>query len=377
MGNFVKLPFYDEINQNLKHESNLIQVILGPRQVGKTTSVLHYLENTYSGKSLFKSADAQFSATFDWISQIWQEATIDYDLLVIDEIQKLENWAEVIKKLWDKNQRNKKPLKLLLLGSSSLDIQKGLTESLTGRFQLINAYHWNYLESSTLRKMTFEDYLKFGGYPKSYSFMENSDQFVDYLKISIVKTVIEKDILNNHTVKSPALFKQAFEIIMAYPGQEICYTKLLGQLQYKGNVDIVKYYISLYEGAFLIKSIFKYYGKEIKIRTSSPKLRPMCPTFYYLSIQDDYESDERGRIFEAVVGMALARLNYELFYWREGKFEVDYVLKKGKKIIAIEVKSGRRKNSRGLEEFVKKFPEARTIFITPENYNRIGSGELF
>jgi predicted AAA+ superfamily ATPase len=219
--------------------------------------------------------------------------------------------------------------------------------------------------------MSFDDYLKFGGYPGSYVFKDKPEEFVSYLKTSIISSVIDKDILNNHAVKMPSLFKQAFELIMAYPAQEVSYTKLLGQLQDKGNTDLVKYYLSLYEGAFLIKSISKYSSKEIKRRTSSPKLIPLCPAFYYLTIQDDYRPDERGRVFELVVGAALNRLHGELYYWREKDKEVDFVLTRGRKVFAIEVKSGRRKNEKGLEAFCKKFPEAKPIFITPENFERI------
>jgi predicted AAA+ superfamily ATPase len=378
MKKFVKLPMYATIDKRLKQDHNLIQVILGPRQVGKTTTVNHYLEKEFKGKSLFKSADAQLSVGFNWITDIWQEARDhNYDLLVIDEIQKLENWSEIVKKLWDEDRRAGLKLKYILLGSSSLDIQKGLSESLTGRFQLIAAYHWNFSESEELTGMSFEEYLKFGGYPQSYAFTKDLDEFNSYVKRSILSTVIEKDILNNHTVKSPALFKQAFEIIMGYPAQEISYTKLLGQLQDKGNTDLVKHYISLYEGAFLIKSIFKYSGKEVKRRTSSPKLIPLCPSFYFLSILSDYTSDERGRVFEAIVASALNRLNYKMYYWREGNLEVDFVLKKGRRLIGIEVKSGRRKNTKGLEAFSKKFPEAETIFVTPENYYKLENNTLF
>ena len=369
MKNFVKLSFYDQLGLNLGQDLNLIQVILGPRQVGKTTTVKHFLENEYSGRYLFKSADAILTPDFNWLNETWQEARKGHDLIVIDEIQKIENWSEIIKKLWDEERGRESKLRCVLLGSSSLEIQKGLSESLTGRFQLIRAHHWSLSESKELAGFNLEKYLKFGGYPATYYFSNEPDKFVEYLQTSIISTVIDKDILSNHKVKSPALFRQAFELINSYPAQEISYTKLLGQLQDKGNTDLVKYYLSLYEGAFLVKSLFKYSSKPLKRRTSSPKLLPLCPSFYYLTIQDDYSEDERGRAFELAVGTALTRLPIEIFYWRDGNLEVDYVVKKGKRLVAIEVKSGRRKNEKGLKAFCERHPEARPIFITPENFN--------
>jgi predicted AAA+ superfamily ATPase len=368
---FVKLPIYQKLHENLNSDIDLIQVILGPRQVGKTTTVVEYLERDYKKKALFKTTDGLLSDPYLWINEIWQEARENYDLIIIDEIQKLDNWSEHIKKLWDEDRKDGRALKCLLLGSSSLDIQKGLSESLAGRFQLIQAYHWSFSETQSLIDLSFEDYLKFGGYPGAYIFKDKPEEFISYLKTSIISSVIEKDILNNHTVKSPSLFKQAFELIMAYPAQEVSYTKLLGQLQDKGNTDLVKHYLSLYEGAFLIKSIHKYSSKELKRKTSSPKLIPLCPAFYYLTIQDDYELDERGRVFELVVGAALTRLHGELFYWREKDKEVDFILKRGRKLFAIEVKSGRRKNEKGLEAFCKKFPDTKPIFITPDNLEKL------
>ncbi len=368
MEKVIKLNFINGLEDKLKKNLGLIQVVLGPRQVGKTTGVLDLLENNYDRKFLYLSADGVFNSTSSWLEEQWIEARQNYDLLVVDEIQKVENWSEIVKKLWDEDRRNKENLGCILLGSSSLDIQQGLSESLTGRVQITRAYHWNYYESKALSQMSLEEYLKYGGYPGSYAFKDNKKEFVDYIKQSIISTVIEKDIFNNHKVKSPSLFKQAFELIMSYPAQEISYTKLLGQLQDKGNVEVVKYYISLFEGAFLVKSLHKYSGKKLKQKISSPKILPLCPVLYYAEIQDDYEKDERGRVFELVVGSSLVRHYDDIYYWREGNFEVDYVVKVGRKLLAIEVKSGRRKSPKGLDKFVERFPEAKKVFITPENY---------
>ncbi|MBU6155180.1 MAG: DUF4143 domain-containing protein, partial [Bdellovibrionales bacterium] len=190
----------------------------------------------------------------------------------------------------------------------------------------------------------------------------------DYLRHSIIETVIEKDILLNQTVKSPALFKQAFEILMAHPAQEISYTKLLGQLQDKGNTDLIKHYLHLYEGAFLVKALEKFSTNPLKKRSSSPKVLPLAPALFYVTVLEPYSAEDQGRVFELLVGSQLVRTGYELYYWRDKNLEVDYVLKKGRRIFAIEVKSGRGRSSKGLEAFKTIFPESIPVLITMSNY---------
>lgn len=367
MKKLINLAFTEKIDESLKNKTELLQVVIGPRQVGKTTTILKYLNERYPNKFLFYSADEVFNASASWILEVWSKARLEKKILVIDEIQKCENWSAVIKKFWDEDKRSKSTFPCILLGSSSLEIQKGLTESLTGRFQLYKAFHWNYEESQSGYGLTFSDYLKIGGYPGSYLFKDRSD-WKKYVKQSIVLTVIEKDILQYNTVKSPALFKQAFEIIMSYPAQEISYTKLLGQLQDKGNTELIKYYLSLYEGAFMVKILEKYSAKKVITKSSTPKILPLAPCLYYLEIFDEYKPEELGRVFELVVGAQLVRTDEPLYYWREGSDEVDFVLKKGRKLYAIEVKSGRKKSEKGLQKFKAKFPEAKLVLITFENY---------
>jgi len=367
MKKVIKLSYINELHEKIDQKNNLIQVLIGPRQVGKTTSILKLIEDHYAKNSIYVSADKVFNSDSSWLIQNWNIALAEDKILFIDEIQKCENWSEVIKKLYDEAKRKKKPIRCVLLGSSSLEIQKGLTESLTGRFQMTRAFHWNFSESKEGYGLDINNYLRFGGYPGSYVF-KDVNEWSDYVKNSIVGTVIEKDILQYQTVKSPALFRQAFEILIGYPAQEISYTKLLGQIQDRGNVELIKNYIHLYEGAFLIKTLEKFSSKVVKTKSSSPKILPLAPCFYQLTILDRYRPDEKGRAFELIVGMQLVRTGCDLYYWREGRYEVDYVLKRGRNIWAIEVKSHDTKNHKGLEAFKDKYPDSKSVLISLENY---------
>jgi len=269
----IYLSFINTLQARLADKDIPIQVILGPRQVGKTTTALKMIDEFYKESSLYVSADQIFNPSTAWLREQWLTAQGEKKILFVDEIQKIENWAEVIKGLYDEAKKTHSPVSCGHWGSTSLQIQKELTESLTGRFQLLRAYHWNVEESESAYGLTLAQFLKFGGYPGSYVFIKSND-WVDYVKNSIISTVIEKDILQYHTVKSPALFKQAFEIITSYPAQEISYTKLLGQLQDKGNVEIIKYYLSLYEGAYLGKVLEKFSNKSHLRKTSATKILP-------------------------------------------------------------------------------------------------------
>lgn len=366
----IERDFVSHLKQRLTEKAPLIQVLLGPRQVGKTTGVKQVLAKFKVPYHYF-SADDILAPSRNELLEQWQKTQQlgTGALLVIDEVQKIPNWSEIIKNLWDK-QKSGKRIKCVLLGSSSLSLQKGLTESLTGRFELIPVFHWNYEESRRAFGLTLDQYLTYGGYPGSYVYLKDYDRWHAYIRQSILETVIGKDILNLRTVQKPALFRQAFDLITHYPAQEISYTKLLGQLQDKGNTDLVKHYVELYEGAFLMKALQKYSAKAILRKASSPKILLMCPALHTVTQGPDVldNPQKRGRLFELVVGTDLARLPGNLHYWRNGPNEVDYVYTYASRIYAIEVKSGLKKSARGLDEFLKFFPKALPIIITPENY---------
>jgi hypothetical protein len=365
-------PFVQRLHESLKAHPDLIHVVLGPRQVGKTTGVQQLLNKLPSTETFYYSADGEIQQPSSWILEQWlkvKDKTSEL-ILALDEIQKVENWSEAIKKIWDDERirSNHSHIKLILTGSSSLYLQKGLSESLTGRYQMHRVTHWDEIESYSSYGLTLEEYLVFGGYPASYKMRKNKIEWLDYIKESIIHPVLGRDILSVARVKSPALFKQCFDLACSYAVREISYTKLLGQLQNRGNVELIKHYLELFEGAFLIKQLFKYSNKRTLSRSSSPKILPYCPALYSVTLDADLNEDDKGHAFELIVGTHLAKLAGELYYWRENQDEVDYVLRFGKKLWAIEVKWGKKQSAQGLEKFKNKFPTAHLFLADRNNY---------
>ncbi|MDD2273212.1 MAG: ATP-binding protein [Desulfuromonadaceae bacterium] len=360
--------FVTHIEKRLSDDQPLIQVLVGPRQVGKTTGMRQLLAR-YPKNNHYANADDLLVTDRTWLLEQWQKALLlgDSTLLIIDEVQKIPNWSETLKSLWDKNPHR---LRVVVLGSSSLQIQSGLTESLAGRFELTRINHWTFTELNQCFGYDLDRFLLFGGYPGSVAYEGDYDRWYAYLKDSIVEAVIGKDILLNRKVGNPALFRQAFEILCQYPAQEISYTKLLGQLQDKGNTDLIKYYIELFTGAFLIYPLEKYSAKGWLTRSSSPKILVACPALYTMTAGPGVleDLDRRGRVFELAVGAQLLQLPGELFYWREKNAEVDFIYRYQGKLFAIEVKSGRKKTAKGLDIFMKQFPDACPVILTTDNF---------
>jgi len=364
------VPFLDK---RLDEQAPLIQVLVGPRQVGKTTGVKQLIAQRDS-PTHYASADDILTSDRTWLLEQWQQALLlgQRAILVIDEIQKVHNWPETIKGLWDR-QATRPPdnrLRVILLGSSALQIQDGVTESLAGRFELTRIDHWGFHELQQAFGYDLDQYLEFGGYPGAVALEHDPDRWYAYLKESIVETVIGRDILPFHRIGKPALFRQAFEILCHYPAQEISYTKLLGQLQDQGNTDLIKHYIALYESAFMLNALEKYSAKARRRRGSSPKILPGCPALYRMNASRPTidNAEERGRVFELAVGAELARLPGKLYYWREGNAEVDFIYQHRGKLYAIEVKSGPRKSRKGLDAFCAQVPHAIPIIVTPEHF---------
>jgi hypothetical protein len=355
------------LEARLRESPRLIQAVLGPRQVGKTSGVLNVLKESWATEDYeYLSCEEEFFET-GWLMQKIQKAVRDRKkILVLDEIQKIEGWSEVIKLFWDKLKREGSPLHCVLLGSSSLQLSQGLGESLTGRFEIIPVHHWAFAESQAAFGLDLNEYLLFGGYPGAYPLRADVSRFRKYLSDSIFETVVLRDILRYASVRKPALFRQTFILVSQLPAQEVSYNKLLGQLQEAGNVEQIKHYLDLFNQAFLLRLIFKWTGSMLT-RTSSPKLLPAAPVFTSLFLKRDPTQEEKGRIFEAAVGNRLCESFESVHYWREGRDEMDFVVQSGRHFFGIEVKSKYRK-APGATAFRKAFKGSRICVVDMESY---------
>lgn len=365
------------IVERLLEERHVIQVIIGPRQVGKTTAI-HQALREINISNHYAAADLPAPPPTEWIAQQWDIARRKLQnetkvILVLDEIQKISNWSIEVKRLWDEDTRFGNNILVVLLGSSSLLIKKGLTESLAGRFEVIRFSHWSWKECQKCFNWQLDNYIYFGGYPGSAFLTEDEVRWGNYIRDSIIETAISKDILLLNPIEKPALLRQLFVLACEYGGQILSYQKLLGQLADAGNTTTLAHYQRLIESAFLVYGLQKWSGGILRRRSSSPKWLPLNTALMTAlsnqSLQEWRSKPEKwGRLVEVAVGAHLIndgiRHGIDVYYWREGNYEVDFVLIKGESVIPIEVKSGRRLVTlSGFRHFKKKYKVLRTITV--------------
>jgi hypothetical protein len=367
------------LSARLAEPRRFLQVVAGARQVGKTTLVQQVLDRL-DVPSVFVSADEPTVGDTAWLSAQWDRARIAASeagkagaVLALDEVQKISGWSETVKRLWDEDSRARRPLKVVLLGSAPLLMQQGLTESLAGRFENLHVPHWSYAEMQTAFGFSLEQYLYFGGYPGAAPLVKDPQRWRRYLLDSLIETTIARDVLLMTRVDKPALLRRLFELGCRYSGQVLSYTKMLGQLQDAGNATTLAHYLELLSGAGMLTGLQKFAGQAVRQRGSSPKLQVLNTAL--MTAQSGLSHDEartdrefRGRLVESAVGAHLANAaaggECELFYWRERSQEVDFVVRVGRAVIAIEVKSGRAPDAfPGLGAFAEAFKPKRTLLV--------------
>lgn len=370
-----KRDIVNVLMQRLQEPRRFIQVIVGPRQTGKTTAVRQAVESEIRPVR-FSRASQDIPATQDWLRREWGEArrlaVEGCALLVIDEIQMVSQWSSVVKSLWDEDTDNRLNLYVILTGSSSLLLQKGLREGLTGRFEVIPCLQWNFDECADAFGFTLDEYLYFGGYPGAAPLKNDKDRWLDYVQNSIIAPSVFKDVISLDRVTKPALMDALFTLGSAYSGQEVSYRKLLGQLDDAGNATTIAHYLSLLSDAGLLSGLQKYTEKLIKTRASSPRLITHDTSLMVASYgryRDFLLSDpeRRGHLVESAVGGYLLKRSrkehFDVCWWREGNNEVDFVIQDGLARTAIEVKSGKIKSLGGLDAFTRLYPDTHTLVV--------------
>jgi len=392
-------PFYNELLKRLREPRKFIQVLAGPRQCGKTTLILQVLD-AVGIPSHYASADAVPKRNNVWIEQQWETARLKSKqngnhkefILVLDEIQKIVDWTETVKKLWDEDGRNNIPVKAVLLGSSPLLLQQGLNESLGGRFEMIRLTHWPLKEMKEAFDVSFEEYIYFGGYPGAVSLISDLQRWKNYIKDALIETTISKDILMMTKVDKPALLRQLFELGSLYSAQILSYNKMIGQLQDAGNTTTLAHYLKLLSGAGMITGLEKYAGEEVRQRSSSPKFQVLNNALLTAQMGRTFEESRSdpevwGRLVESAVGAYLVNVSVEkdihVYYWRHKDREVDFLLEKGDRLVAIEVKSGHKmKQMPGLELCARKFNNVKMLLVGQtglpvEEFLQVDPNDLF
>lgn len=364
------------LEARLREPRRFIQVVSGPRQVGKSTLLAQVLPRL-NLPTRSASADEPQLRGQAWIAQQWEAARLaagdGAGILVLDEVQKIPGWSETVKRLWDEDTRAARSLKVVLLGSAPLLIGRGLTESLAGRFERLHLGHWSFAEMRAAFAFSLDDYLYFGGYPGAAPLRGDVTRWRRYVLDSLIETTISRDVLLLTRVDKPALLRRVFDIGSRYSGQVLSYTKMLGQLQDAGNATTLAHYLDLLGGAGLLVGLPKYAGQVVRQRASSPKLQVLntalitAPTLVPpSSLRAD--SAAWGRLVESAVGAHLANAaesgDFELFYWRERGREVDFVVRAGRDLTAIEVKSGRSPDTLpGMAAFAAAYRPTRTLLV--------------
>ena len=369
---------YQIIKERIKESRKFIQVVMGARQIGKSTVVKQVLNDLDEPYRMF-SADNVPTTNSAWISDCWAAARSlkenkgwDSIVLVIDEIQKITNWSEVVKKEWDADTFNDTNIKVLLLGSSRVLLEKGLSESLAGRFEEIRMTHWSYQEMKECFGFTLDQYIFYGGYPGAAPLIHDEDRFSQYIQSAIIEATINKDILMDTPISKPALLRQTFELGAAYSGEILSLNKMLGSLQDAGNTVTLASYINLLNESGLLCGLQKYSIDLARRRASIPKLQVYNNALKMVYSPLTFEEvlvDRKswGRIVESCIGAYLVSQSFvhrfEVFYWRERDDEVDFILRKKGSVIAIEVKSNAEKKTAGLEKFKQLFQPKKAFIV--------------
>jgi len=373
-------PLLKTLRERINEPRKFIQVISGPRQVGKTTLALA-LRDKIDGLVEYHSADDQSVYGGGWIDQTWESMRLRMNLekkanavLILDEVQKIRDWSSAVKKHWDRDTREKRDVKLILLGSSRLLLMDGLSESLAGRFELHYAGHWSFSEMRKAFGFSPEQYIWFGGYPGAAGFIADERRFKEYIRNAIIEPTMIRDILMTTKIDKPALLRQLFETGTGYSAKIMSYTKMLGQLQDAGNTTTLAKYLKLLDQAGLLAGLNKYSGRLVETKGSIPKFQihntALLSAVRGVSFEEAIaDPTEWGGVFESSVGAHLVdqvnkHPNASLYYWRENDLEIDYVVAFGGKIIGLEVKSGDEGISeKAAEKFKARFSKTKLLLV--------------
>lgn len=373
-GGTLRRHIVDMLIANLDERKPLIQILVGPRQVGKTTAVKHLIKE-WSDDTHYATADSFVGDFAPWLHKNWQAALQkgENTLLVLDEIQKVTNWKEHVKMLWDKTKG--RGIKVVLLGSTSLNdcLMGHETESLAGRFITNYVPHWSYPETREAFDTSVEEFTLLGGYPKAMEFSSDHEKWFEYVGRSIINPIIDVDIFQQGNFKKIENLRRAFKVLSQNLNGDVNYSRLLKEIQQTGNIDIVKRYLNGYYGSFLMSPISNIDDHGNIDSRKHSKLMVNCSAVYTYGRGSLTKLSEDPTRFKQSVASELKRIpNNSFGYWQKSEdVGMDFIIKTtDNSVFGIDVEGTEKpwSASRSYDSFRKTFKGARIVSLNTDNY---------
>ncbi|TMB21724.1 MAG: ATP-binding protein [Deltaproteobacteria bacterium] len=356
-----------------------IQLVTGPRQVGKTTVLLE-LAAELGERATYIAADGSEAALPGFWERLWNRAEEmaasqgRTNVVLIDEVQHLAGWAARLKAEWDRLRRRHLPVHVVATGSSALRLASGSKESLAGRYERLTLAHWSASALARTFNLAPDDaaelVVRMGAYPGAMELRNDMPRWAAYVRDAIVEPAISRDILALAAVRRPALLRQVFAVAAASPAQIVSLQKLQGQLQDRGALETLAHYLHLLEEAYVMAPLEKHASRPARRRAAPPKLVTLSNALLAVvdprGIPDAAREPERFGAWVENACLAFAwNSGYRVAYWREEPMEVDGVIDGSRGSWAIEVKTGPFgvAEVRGLLEFTRRFPRYQPLLL--------------
>jgi predicted AAA+ superfamily ATPase len=359
-----------------------VQILSGPRQVGKTTMLLEIAREWGEG-AIYLAADSPEAALPGWWELQWRRAVelarSRKAALLLDEIHYLPNWSRLVKSAIDQVYREQLPLHIVIAGSAALVVGSGVRETIAGRYERLVLRQWNARDLAAVFSLSedqaVECVVRFGSFPGGMRLVPDVPRWKAYLRDSIIDPAIGRDLLMLEQIRKPALLRQIFAVCAGHPSQILSLTKMAGVIGDSGTIETLAHYLSLLEEAYLVSPIRKYSGRELRRRASPPKVVPLSNAFLAASLANDPPSPVSDPatwgvwLENACLAFAIGN-EQTVHYWREEPLEVDGVLSGSWGKWAVEVKAGEygTRDLSGLLEFCRRWPEFRPLVIGDERH---------
>jgi len=384
MGSYQEIR--DELLKRLREPApGRVQILSGPRQVGKTTLLLE-MATEFGDRATYFSADsteAQMSGWWEQVVRVAKERAYKAGggLLLVDEIPYMPDWSRRLKSEADRILRGKVPLHVVVSGSSAIQLGKGARETMAGRFERLRLFHWPAMALTRCFHLTpgeaVNQFIQSGSYPGGQALLGQPDRWRAYLRDSIIEPAIGRDILNLEAVRKPALLRQVYAVAVGHPAEIVSLQKLAGELAERGALETIAHYLQLLEEAGLVAGVRKYSERTIRQRSAPPKLTVLNHGLIAAmgpAPQREQAPVRWGRWVENAVGAFAWNAGQTVCYWRAEPLEVDWVLEGSWGAWAIEVKTGayRPQDLRGLLEFCRRYPKFQPLLLCNEGAEASG-----